>query len=118
MPSYRAVECRVGRVGRATELDELSSAKLLSCSVLSWLSCQVGRAVEFQAIELSSVELTKLSSTELVEWKEMSRPVFDIIFLKQIHPLWQCFKVMMEAYLPRYNGKTADITKHGLFTVN
>lgn len=49
---------------------------------------------------------------------ELSRPMLNIFSLKQIYPLGLYFKIMLNVYFSRYNGKIMYTTKHWLFLAN
>lgn len=92
----RIAECRVLRVSRARDW-------LLECQVLLSGGRLVGK------VECSRVEAEYSGSNAKSKWLslngKLSRPVFDIVFLKQIHSLQRCFEVTTDVDFLWYNGR-------------
>lgn len=121
--------CMSNRAGRVAELlshQVIESPSRRVAWVTEWLSglsCRVARVVESLVwpsrpcgrVTRVAEWLSRLSR-RATEWKELSKPIFDIVFLKQIRPLQRCFKVTIDMCFSKYNGRTTYVTKHGLFT--
>lgn len=106
-PKAWAIECRVSWVAWAPECWVGIIAK---CWVGSATECQDGQVAMYPSwIRWQSAQLTEYwadwvieslshPSSQVAEWKEILRSVFDIVSLKKIHPLRQCFEIMTNIY--------------------